>query len=404
MTQVSELSAAAGPLALIPRELAATMRPQLDSLATEIITEIRRTVPEYARSMDGPYGQMLRRAVHEMITAFVDQVADPTISRDPLDQLCRELGRIEAREGRDMSSLHAAYGVGARVAWRRVTEAVQEHDITPLATSLLAQGLFAHMDRLADESWAGFLAERAKRTEAVARWRLQLVRLILDDQPAPPVALNNLASRARWPVPEVVTPLTVRTCGELHGSLPEDALPDLARPDPYLVLAGELDEDRVAELREVFPDGRFVIGLPVPLIRARDSLRWARRALELADTGLIPADETVTWCGDHLLALLLTADEALTEQIARRELAMLDDMTKRQSRVMRETLATWLATRGDARRTAKALGVHPQTVRYRRRQLDELVGDRLDDPETRLLTELALRSWQMHEGDDHGDG
>jgi DNA-binding PucR family transcriptional regulator len=35
--------------------------------------------------------------------------------------------------------------------------------------------------------------------------------------------------------------------------------------------------------------------------------------------------------------------------------------------------------------------VHPQTVRYRLRQLRELYGERLDDPEARFELALALR-------------
>ncbi|CAA9508190.1 MAG: Transcriptional regulator, CdaR-family [uncultured Solirubrobacteraceae bacterium] len=40
----------------------------------------------------------------------------------------------------------------------------------------------------------------------------------------------------------------------------------------------------------------------------------------------------------------------------------------------------------------EALGVHPQTVRYRVRQLKELFGEALDDPEARFELALALRS------------
>ena len=41
---------------------------------------------------------------------------------------------------------------------------------------------------------------------------------------------------------------------------------------------------------------------------------------------------------------------------------------------------------------AAALDVHPQTVRYRIRQLRDLFGDRLEDPEGRFELALALRA------------
>jgi len=41
--------------------------------------------------------------------------------------------------------------------------------------------------------------------------------------------------------------------------------------------------------------------------------------------------------------------------------------------------------------TAAALGVHPQTVRYRVARLRELFGTALDDPQSRFELQLALR-------------
>jgi DNA-binding PucR family transcriptional regulator len=39
---------------------------------------------------------------------------------------------------------------------------------------------------------------------------------------------------------------------------------------------------------------------------------------------------------------------------------------------------------------AAALGIHPQTARYRLRQLESLFGDRLDDPDFRFAAGLVL--------------
>ena len=41
---------------------------------------------------------------------------------------------------------------------------------------------------------------------------------------------------------------------------------------------------------------------------------------------------------------------------------------------------------------AAALDVHPQTVRYRLKQLRELFGPALEDPEARFELSLALRA------------
>ena len=47
---------------------------------------------------------------------------------------------------------------------------------------------------------------------------------------------------------------------------------------------------------------------------------------------------------------------------------------------------------GNAAAMAAALGIHPQTARYRIARLRELVDTDLDDPDTRFELELALRT------------
>jgi len=39
--------------------------------------------------------------------------------------------------------------------------------------------------------------------------------------------------------------------------------------------------------------------------------------------------------------------------------------------------------------------VHPQTVRYRLRQIRELWGDEIDDPDSRFELELVLRTMRL---------
>ncbi|MFE9250087.1 PucR family transcriptional regulator [Streptomyces sp. NPDC007088] len=56
------------------------------------------------------------------------------------------------------------------------------------------------------------------------------------------------------------------------------------------------------------------------------------------------------------------------------------------------TLAAYLDRFGDVPATARLLGVHPNTLRYRLRRLSDLFGLDLTDPDTRLLADLGLRA------------
>ena len=63
-----------------------------------------------------------------------------------------------------------------------------------------------------------------------------------------------------------------------------------------------------------------------------------------------------------------------------------------------ETLRAWLDHQRHTPRIAAELHVHPQTVRYRVRQLRELLGDAIETPEGRFELELALRARQSLPG------
>jgi hypothetical protein len=56
-----------------------------------------------------------------------------------------------------------------------------------------------------------------------------------------------------------------------------------------------------------------------------------------------------------------------------------------------ETLRAYLASFGSQPATAKALGIHPNTLRYRLTRISELFDLRLDDPDERLVLALQLR-------------
>ena len=96
-------------------------------------------------------------------------------------------------------------------------------------------------------------------------------------------------------------------------------------------------------------------------------------------------------CEEHLLTLWLMADHALADQVSRRQLGALEGLTPRQQERLTETFGAWLETRGTAAEIADRLQVHPQTVRYRIRQLERTLGEQFGDPEARFTMEMVLR-------------
>ncbi|MGP4026505.1 helix-turn-helix domain-containing protein [Actinomadura sp. 3N407] len=379
----------------LPPRLARLMRPELPSLAEEIVTEIRRAIPEYARPLDGPYGHVLRLSVEHNLAAFVDRVAAlPGTSGVGEDSAgtARMLGQYEAHEGRSMDCLQAAYRIGGQVAWRRVMKVAPRHDISSAIMSRLAEALFIYLDDLAAHSLDGHRRARERPIPALDERRRRLLRLLLDGAEPGNAVVAELAEASGWPVPDEVTLIATEPEARcVWTSLDEDVLADLECAEPHLLLPGPFTAARRAMLDEAIPGRRIAVGLTMPPGQAADSLRWARRALGLALDGVL-GDGPVTLCEDNLVPLWLLSDPALVEQLTRRRLGILDGMTPGQQDRLTETLRTWLVTRGTAAEIAELLHIHPQTVRYRMRKIEQTFGDELDDPEARFGIEVALRA------------
>ena len=56
-----------------------------------------------------------------------------------------------------------------------------------------------------------------------------------------------------------------------------------------------------------------------------------------------------------------------------------------------DTLRAYLDAFGDVAAAAAELHVHPNTVRYRVRRIEEILDSSLLDPDVRLLLSLSLR-------------
>lgn len=383
------------PLGPLPQEFAAIMRPELPSLIKEIGVEVTRAYPEYARLLSGPNGQAIRVGVEQSLSSFVDLVAEPSASTSLRDDMCRRFGRFEAYEGRTMETLQGAYRLGARVALRRAKKVGRSYNFSPTLMLSFADALFAYIDELESLSREGFLEVQSQSGEQGEAMRRRLLHLFLAGRPVPRTAIAELCEQTGWTLPEEVTLVAVRAPARLDRvSTDRDILADLSDPQPHLLIPGPLDDARRSMLDQSLLGTRAAIGLTVPTALASDSIRWARRVLELVDAGVID-DAPFVLCEDHLITLWLLSDPILLDQLAQRELAPIAGISANRRERLVETLRIWLDTRGTAAHMGELLDVHPQTVRYRMRNLESIFGEQLVDPESRFSTEAVLRALQL---------
>ncbi len=399
---------ASRPYEAVPPEAADVLRPVLPGLADETIAAIAREVPGYARAMEGEFGQVVRLGVEVAFNRFVDLLADPEPDAARARGTYVDLGRGEFHSGRSLDALLAAYRVGARLAWRRFVEAGVAGGLSPSVIYSLGEAIFAYIDELSAESAEGYAEEQTAAAGESERRRRRLVRLLAQDPPPGQEAVRTAATAAGWTLPRgAVAALVAATAAD--GS-PGEALLDsiaarLARRLGEGAIGAEAfgaaivfvpDPDAPGRRRrlEAAVEGRAAaLGPTVEWPRGAASAQRAIRTQRLAAAGRL-VDGTrpgLVVADDHLARLLLAADPAVAADLAASRLAPLAELADGPRARLRETLAAWLDRPGQVQAVAAALDVHPQTVRYRVRQLRDLFGERLEDPDERFELALALR-------------
>ena len=384
----------------LPPRLADVLRPVLPTLADEIIEEIAREVPAYSGPLEGSFGRNIRVGVGQALERFVDLIADPETEAERGREIYVQLGRGEWREGRSLDVLLAAYRIGARVAWQRMAEAGSAAEVEPEVMYRLASAIFAYIDGLSAESADGYAAEQSAAAGVRPQRRLAVARLLLQEPPADPAAVNDAADGAGWPLPRTLAALALNGGDpeQLAGRIGPDVLAcsdegraTLLVPDPDGPGRRSQIETTLLQERGRTPFMHAALGPTLAPAKAARSVRRARLALELAERGALDAGGPLIVAGEHLAQLALASDAELAAEVAERTLAPLDQLKPSARERLVETLRAWLDHQGRVEETARVLDIHPQTVRYRLGQLREVFGTALDDPEGRFELALALR-------------
>src|SRR3954454_8985581 len=187
----------------LPPSVATIIEPELPSLGDEILAVIAEEVPEYARPLEGNFGRGLRLGVEEALRQFARLVAGPGTRRAQSREVYRGLGRGEMREGRGLNALQAAYRVGARVAWRRLSSVGLREGLESAVLCSLADAIFAYIDELSADSVEGFAQAQAAAAGERERRRRRLLSTLVTT-PYDEEAARQHAIDAGWEMPESV--------------------------------------------------------------------------------------------------------------------------------------------------------------------------------------------------------
>ena len=369
------------------------MAAVLPRMAERSVAAIVAEVPAYTDPFRGRMGQNIENAVRTSIGVFL-RLATGSDDADAAAQLAGalggayELGRGEARSGRSIDALLAAFRVGARVAWQELSQTAVDAGLSARTIARFAEMVFAYIDELSASSVAGHSDELATAGRVRQRYLDLLTRQLLDGEDAD--ALRASADTAAWEPPQTLTavlvPLaqmaraaTVLNPATLQGA---DDLPELDADESWsALLVPDADGSRRSPMLAALAGIHAIVGPDRPWLSVRASYLRAIRARELP--GVVDTDE-------HLVELVLGADPDAGADLRHRALAPLADLGAAAAERLADTLRSWLLNQGRRDAVAAELFVHPQTVRYRMNQIRAAYGERLNDPQTVLELTVAL--------------
>lgn len=280
--------------------------------------------------------------------------------------------------------------------WRYYREAGVPAHLPPAMVALLADVVFTYIDLI--EATAAAEHSESRKLDGTERQaqRSRLVRSLIGEIGSSDREKYDLSQMIGWSLPRSVSVVLIpeREMARPLSMLPADILADLARSEPCLLLPDPAGPGRVAALEQALDGRAAVLGPPVALEEAANSVRWARTLLNAVDAGIVPGGGLVQ-CADHWATLILTQDIDLTRTLVDDLLTPMRDLRDEERDRLAETLLEWLQTGKNACVAAERLYVHPQTIRYRVRKLCELFGQQLEDPNAQKSLIIALSAYRL---------
>lgn len=318
-----------------------------------------------------------------------------------------------AQHGIPLTTLIRSYRLGHAAAWEGVTSLIAVHagdaEQRAIAIELCSAWLFSYVDAalcLAEDFYG---AERERWVRSTAATRAETIGIILAGEPIDSaVASRRLGYELERRHVAVIAWLQAHEEGRDTHAAMEAAIAQvrerlgatraLVHPLGVLSIAAWMSTHDAVSPRQL-DDLRFdtqassgvriAMGEPGHGIagfrQSHDEAVEARRVAELAGR----PSGTVTRYASVALAAIATVDLDQARTFVQRELRGLagdDDLASR----LKGTLRTYLDEHSSRSRTSKRLGIHENTVSYRIRQAEEILGRRVDQRTLELRVALAL--------------
>ena len=384
-------------------------------LAQEMADLLMASIPELGRADDEDFRAGLRLSCESNLSAIWNQL----LTGVSLDSIVPPAEAIAwshelVHRGVSVPALLRAYRLGHGLVERRVEETAGELEIEPeicwRALARISRHLFAYIDVVCTDLVDDYEQERAQWIRGAAAARAELVSAIVERHS---VDARAATEKLRYDITRDHVALIVwgdppRAAAQV-GSLEREAtaLAAALGGGPLLTVpigeravwawtSGEHLTDDPAAVEHTMGDGvRAAIGTRrhglAGMADSHDEARVARRVAELR--AIRPG--TVVGYRTADLTALLTADPVEAVRFVESELGELLADSDAAAR-LRATVRVYLEENLSPARAARRLGIHQNTVVYRVKQTEQLLGHAIEP--RRLQIEVALRLSDMIDG------
>ncbi len=152
----------------LPRRWHDTVLPaELPQMARDIGLRVRAEIAEYRWPADGEQARSIREGTEKALLTFVTQIFRTGEPHRGDRGLLPRPGPAGGDRGRHLESLHAAFRVGALIAWRRIAAAAERDPLPSETVARLADLVFSFADRLAQLAGEGFAQAHAEEFDGL---------------------------------------------------------------------------------------------------------------------------------------------------------------------------------------------------------------------------------------------
>ncbi|MFF0001264.1 PucR family transcriptional regulator [Streptomyces avermitilis] len=310
----------------------------------------------------------------------------------------RETGRLRAEQGVPLADTLHAYRIGFELVWTEMlTEARTHPEVSDAQMVSQSAEIWALFGRYAEAVAAAYRETTAELTSRRQARRSALVEALFT---------GVITDRTLWEAarelglpdrgPYVVAAAAADAPGEEPLAGTEAALRQAQvrfawrlLPDQQIGLAALPTATAEGTCLRILRSAGARVGVSPCFHSLRDTpqaLRFARLAL----AGLPGTGPGVARFDDDPLAMVVAAAPAEAAHLVEVVLQPLLDLPAAERARLLETMEHWFAAAGSAVDAARGLFVHPNTVRYRLRRVEELTARSLSDPRAAADIRVAL--------------